>query len=93
VASTIRIDCPTCGTTEVPVAAARLLLDLRAETGGNVVEYTCPRCHQLGHHPVDERGTRLLTAAGITVLYPDALSDRRDRGAVGTGRRHRRADG
>jgi hypothetical protein len=83
VASTIRIDCPSCGAIDVPVGAARLLLDLGSETAGNVVEYTCPRCGQTGHHPVTERGTRLLTAAGITVVYPDAVS-RRECGGVET---------
>jgi hypothetical protein len=34
----------------------------------NVVDFTCPRCGIAGSQSVDERGTRLLAAAGIAVV-------------------------
>ncbi|HEU5005482.1 MAG TPA: hypothetical protein VFT67_00840 [Jatrophihabitantaceae bacterium] len=74
-ASTIRTDCTSCGTVDVSVTAGRLLLGT-APGVSNVVEFTCPNCRQVGRHAVDERGTRLLSAAGITLAYPDDLSNR-----------------
>lgn len=64
------------------MSGAHLLLDVSPGTIGNVVEFSCPRCHRSGRHSVDERGTRLLTAAGITVAYPDPKSDQREHNIV-----------
>lgn len=59
----------------MPVTAGRLLLGT-AHGVDNVVEFICPNCRQVGRHVVDERGTRLLSAAGITLAYPDDMSNR-----------------
>jgi hypothetical protein len=41
----------------------------------NVVAFSCPTCALRNLRPIDERGTRLLTAAGVrVVLNPDPAS-------------------
>lgn len=71
--ATIRARCERCGPVEVPVFAARLSLtidaeDLRREDLRNTVDFECPRCGAARRQQVDERGTRLLSSAGITVV-------------------------
>jgi hypothetical protein len=58
---------------EVPAAETRLLLDFDTATGDsrNVVTFECPRCARNGSDQVDERGVRLLLAAGVQVVVPE----------------------
>jgi hypothetical protein len=70
VPSTIRTTCVACGTVELPVTDGRLVLSLHRDDARNIVEFTCPRCGLAGSQRVDERGTRLLAAAGIEVVAP-----------------------
>lgn len=62
-----------CGPVEVPAAETRLLLDFDTAAGDsrNVVTFECPRCGRSGSNQVDERGVRLLLAAGVQVLVPE----------------------
>jgi hypothetical protein len=56
---------------------AELLIVMRSpdEAASNMVVFACPTCSLRNLHPLDERGTRLLTAAGIrVVLGPDPAS-------------------
>jgi hypothetical protein len=64
----VRTVCALCGTVDVPLAAARLSLTVRGEDLRNALWFTCPKCGLNVSQPVDERGTRLLSAAGITVV-------------------------
>lgn len=44
-----------------------IMVDDSRDGAGNVVEFSCPVCSLRGSTPIDERGTRLLAAAGIQV--------------------------
>lgn len=68
VPSTIRATCVACGTIEIPVSDGRLVVSMHGDDVANVVEFMCPRCGLAGSQSVDERGTRLLAAAGIEVV-------------------------
>jgi predicted RNA-binding Zn-ribbon protein involved in translation (DUF1610 family) len=68
VSATIRATCPSCGTVDLPVAGARLLIGLTDEDSRNVVEFSCQRCGLAVRQRVSERATRLLGAGGITVV-------------------------
>ncbi|MGH3637229.1 MAG: hypothetical protein ACRDTS_24720 [Mycobacterium sp.] len=74
----VRTACPSCGTVEVPIGAARLVVGFRGADDGNRVEFDCPNCGSACCDDVGERATRLLSAAGITVVTAapggDALS-------------------
>lgn len=72
VSPTLRTTCAGCGTVEIAVAAAVLRLSLHDEDSRNIVEYTCPRCGRPGSQRVGERGTRLLSRAGVTLVAPVA---------------------
>lgn len=66
-AATISTTCERCGTVDVPVPATRLSLSLSETESRNVLHFACPSCGTDQLHHVTERGTRLLTGAGITV--------------------------
>jgi hypothetical protein len=68
VPSMIRATCVACGTIEIPVTDGRLVVAMHIDDVANVVDFTCPRCGIAGSQSVDERGTRLLAAAGIAVV-------------------------
>jgi hypothetical protein len=70
VARTIRTTCVACGTVDIPIASARLLLGLDADDRHNRLEFHCPGCCSTRSESVGERATRLLSSAGITVAAP-----------------------
>jgi hypothetical protein len=70
VARTIRTTCVACGTVDIPVASARLVLELDAADRHNRLEFHCPGCDTARSERVGERATRLLSSAGITVAAP-----------------------
>lgn len=59
-----------CGTVDIPIASARLVLELDSAEQQNRVEFHCPGCHTARSERVGERATRLLSNAGITVAAP-----------------------
>lgn len=63
----LRTDCPSCGTVDVTVDDAALVLVLDSATG-HVLRYTCPSCRQQRTETIEERATRLLMAAGIGLV-------------------------
>lgn len=69
-APALRCTCDSCGPVEVAVADARLAVPLpdSGSVSANSVEFICPRCSRQVAQYVDERGTRLLSSAGITVV-------------------------
>jgi transposase-like protein len=70
VTSTIRTTCAACGTVDIPVASAQLVLESDAGDTRNRLEFRCPTCHAPRSELVGERATRLLSNAGITVAAP-----------------------
>ena len=76
VSSTLRSTCAACGPVEVPIPDAELLLELDAVTSDarNTVVFDCPQCSLAGSSQVDERGVRLLMAAGIRVAVSPTRS-------------------
>jgi hypothetical protein len=72
----LRSTCAACGPVEVPIADAELLLDLDAVSSDarDTVMFDCPQCSLAGSSQVDERGVRLLMAAGIRVAVSPARS-------------------
>ena len=70
VIASVRFTCASCGTVEVPVGAVRLVM-ARPDLDGdprNLVEFACPACGTTCSLRADERTTRLLIAAGITLV-------------------------
>jgi hypothetical protein len=49
---------------------AELLVGVAGADGAapNLVTFSCPTCSLRNSQPLDERGTRLLTAAGVRVV-------------------------
>src|SRR6266567_6887835 len=76
VSSTLRSTCAACGPIEVPIPDTELLLDLDAATSDarNTVMFDCPQCSLAGSSQVDERGVRLLMAAGIQIAVSPTRS-------------------
>ena len=66
--STIRTTCARCGTQEMPVAEVKLSLTLEGDDLRNVLDFTCPSCGLAVRQRVNERATRLLAGAGITLV-------------------------
>ena len=64
----MRVDCPACGTVEVPVEDASLILGFDSPAPEHVLQYTCPSCHSERTEEVSERATRLLMAAGVGLV-------------------------
>jgi transposase-like protein len=64
----LRADCPACGTVEVAIGDAALVLGFAEQTPGHVLRYTCPSCHCERTDDVSERATRLLMAAGVGLV-------------------------
>jgi hypothetical protein len=85
VIASVRVTCARCGTVEAPIAAVRMVL-ARPELDGdrrNLVEFSCPNCGIACSVRIDERATRLIAAAGVTVMVaPSHITERtRSRGA------------
>lgn len=76
----IRTTCVACGTVEVPLTSARLVLELDADDGRNRLEFQCPGCGGTRTERVGERARRLLSSAGITVAAPPASAHERTAG-------------
>lgn len=66
--ATVRTTCAVCGTVEVAIASAQLLLALQGDDLRNTLQFTCPKCGRARGQRVGERGTRLLNAAGVRVV-------------------------
>jgi hypothetical protein len=66
--SSLRTDCPTCGTVEVSTNDASLVLDLSDQASGHVLRFFCSRCGSEHFEQVDERATRLLMSAGVGLV-------------------------
>ena len=84
VTSTIRTTCVACGTVDIPVAAAQLVLDPHADDPRNRLEFHCPSCRAPRSELVGERATRLLSNAGITIAAPAAPPASAHDGTAGT---------
>ncbi len=69
-AASLRSTCSSCGPIEVPMDEAELVLvvDHSGRSERHLVEFSCPACARRGFEPLDERATRLLSAAGIRVV-------------------------
>lgn len=85
VIASVRVTCARCGTVEAPIDAVRMVL-ARPEFDGdrrNLVEFSCPNCGITCSARSDERTTRLIAAAGVTVVVaPTHTTERtRSRGA------------
>jgi uncharacterized Zn finger protein len=64
----IRVDCPACGPIEVAPRDARLELVLdRADAVGSL-QFRCTGCGHGSSQQLTEQGTRLIMAAGITLV-------------------------
>ena len=66
--SDLRADCPACGTVEVRVDHADLVLGFEHEAAQPVLRFVCPSCGRECAGEISERATRLLMAAGIGVV-------------------------
>ena len=64
----LRADCPACGTVEVPIDDAALVLAFAGQSAGPVLRFTCPTCHRERTEDIGERATRLLMAAGVGLV-------------------------
>lgn len=73
--TSVRTACPTCGTVQVPIGAARLVVAIHGADDRNWVEFDCPSCGSACSDEVGERATRLLSGAGITVVAATPGSD------------------
>jgi predicted RNA-binding Zn-ribbon protein involved in translation (DUF1610 family) len=67
----LRASCPACGTVEVALQDAQLVMPATHDTDrSNRVQCPCPRCGQGLSVRVDARMTRVLTATDIAVGLP-----------------------
>lgn len=64
----LRADCPACGTVEVAIDNAALVLGFAQQSPEHVLRYTCPGCQCERTEDVGERATRLLMAAGVGLV-------------------------
>jgi transposase-like protein len=64
----LRADCPACGTVEVVIDNAALVLGFAQQSPEHVLRYTCPRCHRERTAALSERATRLVMAAGVGLV-------------------------
>jgi hypothetical protein len=71
----VRTVCATCGSIEVALDDARLVVTAGADGSAAAVEFSCPRCHRPGSQPVGERGVALLTAAGIGLAAAESPAE------------------
>jgi predicted RNA-binding Zn-ribbon protein involved in translation (DUF1610 family) len=65
--SAIRADCPSCGTVEVGLDDASLVLGFE-QAPAHVLRYMCPSCGTARTDAIGEHATRLLMTAGIGLL-------------------------
>jgi transposase-like protein len=66
--SSLRADCPSCGTVEIAIDDANLVLGFDSPGAEHVLRYTCPSCRVERTEATNERATRLLMAAGIGLV-------------------------
>jgi transposase-like protein len=66
--SSVRTDCPSCGTVELPIDDANLVLGFEQPGPEQVLRYRCPICRSERTENIGERATRLLMAAGIGLV-------------------------
>jgi hypothetical protein len=71
----IRATCRTCGTVDVPLSGARLLMSLDDRDPQSVVEFDCEHCGAAVSQRVNERATRLLSTAGIQLVAAPPTSE------------------
>ena len=67
-AEVIRVDCPSCGTIEVAASDARLEVVLGGADAVSRLLFRCTGCGHESSQQLTERGTRLIMAAGITLV-------------------------
>lgn len=67
---------------EVPIGAARLVLALAGPDTRNTLLFDCPDCGATSSQRVTERGTRLLSSAGVLLVTPDASVVEREHGSI-----------
>jgi hypothetical protein len=67
-AEVIRVDCPSCGTIEVAAGDARLEVLLGRADAVSRLLFRCTGCGRGSSQHLTERGTRLIMAAGITLV-------------------------
>lgn len=65
--TTLRCTCAGCGSVDVPLPAATLLVGGGEDGRTNQLEFACPGCSVTRVQDADERATRLLSAAGVLV--------------------------
>jgi hypothetical protein len=71
----VRATCEICSNVRVRIAEVRLVM-AGADRGGdrrNLVEFACPVCGLACSQRIDERTTRLLTAAGVDWVVTPAV--------------------
>lgn len=69
-----------CGTVAVSADQVTLLMTAAGSPDSrSVVSFLCPSCGDPLEQPVDERTSRLLTAAGVSLGIPAELPRQRDR--------------
>lgn len=66
--SALRTDCPSCGTVELPIDDADLVLGFEQPGPEQSLRYRCPTCRNERTEKLGERATRLLMAAGIGLV-------------------------
>jgi|GEM_PF-3700261 hypothetical protein len=70
VAASVKATCARCGSIQVPIAAVRLVI-ARPDIDGdrrNLIEFSCPACGTTCSLRADEQTTRLVAAAGASVV-------------------------
>jgi hypothetical protein len=82
VATTVRATCARCGAVEVPIDATQLVLALDGPDTRNTLLFDCPDCGATTNQRVTERGTRLLSSAGVMLTAPDVSVVEREHGSI-----------
>ncbi|HEV7206145.1 MAG TPA: hypothetical protein VGN18_16180 [Jatrophihabitans sp.] len=66
---------------DLPITAAQLLMTLDGPDTRNTLTFTCPTCGAGTSQRITERGTRLLSAAGVVLLAPGSSTVQTERGS------------
>lgn len=82
VATTVRVTCAQCGAVEVPIDAAQLVMAVDGPDTRNTLMFGCPDCGTSASQRVTERGTRLLSSAGVVLMAPDASAVESEHGSI-----------
>jgi hypothetical protein len=67
---------------DVPIGATRLVLALEGPDTRNTLLFDCPDCSATTSQRITERGTRLLSSAGVLLVAPDASVVEQEHGSI-----------